>query len=164
MLLVLVTWVFRRRYYVSYWLVRRSRRLHTKEKEEAREFQYDAFVSYSPGDAAWVEEHLLPEMEEREPRLRVCIHQRDFQVRLPTPSATKVGVTVVENIVEAVNSSRRFLMVVSDSFLQNQWCQFETHVAATQMVETDRWEQGCRERPRQGSLEGTMSSTCPGTV
>ena len=45
---------------------------------------------------------------------------------------------MVENIVECIDKSRKFLLVLSDSFLQSQWCQFETHVAITQMVENDR--------------------------
>ena len=38
------------------------------------------FVSYSPVDSSWVETKLLPEMEEKQPRLRVCARERDFQV------------------------------------------------------------------------------------
>ena len=45
---------------------------------------------------------------------------------------------MVENIVECIDKSRKFLLVLSDSFLQSQWSQFETHVAITQMVENDR--------------------------
>ena len=37
-------------------------------------------MSYSPEDQAWVETQLIPEMEEKQPRLKVCVHERDFQV------------------------------------------------------------------------------------
>ena len=53
-----------------------------QEKEPGPEFTYDVFVCYSPGEERWVLEHLLPEMEEREPRIRVCVQQRDFQVHM----------------------------------------------------------------------------------
>ena len=53
-----------------------------KEKEDLKEenFHFDIFVSYSPADRVWVETLLIPEMEEKQPRLRVCVHERDFQV------------------------------------------------------------------------------------
>ena len=38
------------------------------------------FVSYSDEDEAWVREELLKQIEEREPRMRACVHERDFQV------------------------------------------------------------------------------------
>ena len=50
----------------------------------------------------------------------------------------KVGVTTIENVVTCMESSRKILLVLSDSFLQNNWCRFETHVALTQMVENER--------------------------
>ena len=51
----------------------------------------------------------------------------------------KVGVTVTENIVECVDRSQKFLMILSNSFLQSQWCLFETHVAQHQMVQQNRF-------------------------
>ena len=76
-------WLFRRRYYISYWILRRKRRLKAKEKQDLKEeYDFDIFVSYSPVDRIWVETLLLPEMEEKQPRLRVCVHERDFQVKI----------------------------------------------------------------------------------
>ena len=75
------SWLFRRRYYISYWILRRRRRLKAKEKQDGeKENIFDMFVSYSPVDSSWVETKLLPEMEEKQPRLRVCARERDFQV------------------------------------------------------------------------------------
>ena len=55
--------------------------MNAKEKHDTKEeYDYDIFVSYSPEDQAWVETQLIPEMEEKQPRLRVCVHERDFQV------------------------------------------------------------------------------------
>jgi len=64
----------------------------------------------------------------KQPRLRVCVHERDFQI----------GVTLVENVVSCIESSRKIVLVLSDAFLQNNWCRFETHVALTQIVEHER--------------------------
>ena len=55
--------------------------MNAKEKHDSKEeYDYDIFVSYSPEDQAWVEDQLIPEMEEKQPRLKVCVHERDFQV------------------------------------------------------------------------------------
>ena len=70
-------------------------------------------------------DELLPKLEEKNPRLKACIHERDF----------RVGVTVTENIVECIDRSRRFLLVLSEGFLASQWCQFELHVAQHQLAE-----------------------------
>ena len=48
--------------------------------------------------------------------------------------------TVTENIVQCVDRSQKFLMILSNSFLQSQWCLFETHVAQHQMVQENRFE------------------------
>ena len=45
---------------------------------------------------------------------------------------------MVENVVSCIESSRKIVLVLSDAFLQNNWCRFETHVALTQVVEHDR--------------------------
>ena len=43
-------------------------------------YLYDVFVSYNHDDHEWVINTLLPELEEKNPKLRVCIHERDFKV------------------------------------------------------------------------------------
>lgn len=45
--------------------------------------KYDAFVSFSCHDEAWVLEQMAPKLEEQgQPRLRLCLHHRDFEVSL----------------------------------------------------------------------------------
>ncbi|KAK1885869.1 Toll-like receptor 2 type-1 [Dissostichus eleginoides] len=53
-------------------------RAKRKPKLKKGELEYDAFVSYSEMDSGWVEAHLVPELEQVEPRLRLCLHKRDF--------------------------------------------------------------------------------------
>uniref|UniRef100_A0A8B9HT59 Toll-like receptor 19 n=1 Tax=Astyanax mexicanus TaxID=7994 RepID=A0A8B9HT59_ASTMX len=51
--------------------------------EEEEEMKFDAFVSFSRHDEAWVLGELAPRLEERgQPRLRLCLHSRDFEVKL----------------------------------------------------------------------------------
>ena len=75
----------------------------------------------------WVTEELLPRLEAETPRLRCCIHDRDF----------KVGVTVIENIVDCIDRSRKFAMIVTRGFEKSKWCRFETHLAHTRMLNSD---------------------------
>ena len=63
-------------------------------------------------------------IEKQEPRLKCCVHERDF----------KVGVAVTENIVDCIDKSRKFLMVLTNSFLKSKWCMFETHLAQSRII------------------------------
>ncbi len=54
-------------------------------KEDDSSFLYDAFVSYNREDADFVQRCLVDTLERkggRERPLRLCIHERDFQVGL----------------------------------------------------------------------------------
>jgi len=45
--------------------------------------QYYAFVSFCRRDEAWVLGEMAPWLEEQgNPRTRLCLHNRDFEVRL----------------------------------------------------------------------------------
>lgn len=82
-----VVFIFRLRGYVERrfgkgW--RRRRQRHREGDLGAEEdVKYDAFVSFSSRDELWVLEELAPRLEEQgQPRLRLCLHNRDFEVRL----------------------------------------------------------------------------------
>uniref|UniRef100_A0A4W5LBH9 TIR domain-containing protein n=1 Tax=Hucho hucho TaxID=62062 RepID=A0A4W5LBH9_9TELE len=75
---------------------------------------YDAFVSYSEQDAEWVEEFLVPELENSQPPLSLCLHKRDF---LP-------GHWIIDNIINAMERSRRTLFVLSEHFVHSEWCRY----------------------------------------
>ncbi|XP_029381746.1 toll-like receptor 2 [Echeneis naucrates] len=94
---------------------RRRRIGHGAESEAL--LSYDAFVSYSERDAGWVETYLVPELEEpRGPQpLNLCLHKRDF---LP-------GQWIVDNIINAMEQSRRTIFVLSENFVQSDWCRYE---------------------------------------
>ncbi|XP_034412027.1 toll-like receptor 2 [Cyclopterus lumpus] len=102
------------------WFWLRAKR---RPKLNKRELEYDAFVSYSEMDSGWVDAHLVPELEQSEPPLRLCIHKRDF---VP-------GGWILDNIMDAVEKSHRTLFVLSRHFLSSEWCKYEldyTHFRA----------------------------------
>ncbi|KAI9525450.1 Toll-like receptor 2 [Dissostichus eleginoides] len=90
-------------------------RAKRKPKLKKGELEYDAFVSYSEMDSGWVEAHLVPELEQVEPRLRLCLHKRDF---VP-------GGWILDNIMDAIEKSHRTLFVLSQSFIRSEWCKYE---------------------------------------
>jgi len=67
---------------------------------------------------------MLPTLESNEPVLRCCVHERDFSV----------GVTVTENIVNCLDQSKKFVLVLTRGFVDNQWCRFEVHLALNRMI------------------------------
>ncbi|MED6291833.1 hypothetical protein CHARACLAT_027702, partial [Characodon lateralis] len=109
------------------WLkAKRSSQKPRKDILESEVLQsFDAFVSYSERDAGWVENLLVPELEEpredgsRSPGssrpLSLCLHKRDF---LP-------GHWIMDNIMSAIEHSRHTVFVLSENFLQSDWCRYE---------------------------------------
>ncbi|XP_030256607.1 toll-like receptor 13 isoform X2 [Sparus aurata] len=90
-------------------------------------FQYDAFISYSSPDEAWVMEQLVPNLERPvagAPRFRLCLHHRDF----------RLGVAVLENIEAAIYSSRHTICVVTRNFLRSEWCSVEYQLASLRLL------------------------------
>ncbi|KAK6169511.1 hypothetical protein SNE40_020553 [Patella caerulea] len=83
-----------------------------------REYKYDAFVSHSSKDEEFILKELMPKLEQRK-KLRLCLHFRDFPV----------GESIADNIVDAVDASRRTLLIISNNFLQSEWCKFEFQTA-----------------------------------
>ncbi|MEQ2212474.1 hypothetical protein XENOCAPTIV_000129 [Xenoophorus captivus] len=84
---------------------------------------FDAFVSYSEKDASWVEDFLVPALEQPSdtdsvnptPPLTLCLHKRDF---LP-------GHWIMDNIMSSIERSRRTVFALSENFVQSDWCRYE---------------------------------------
>ena len=76
---------------------------------------YDAFVSYGAKDEAWVTQVLSGELQHGDKPYRVCLHYRDF------PVTAYIG----ESILEACDSSKRTIIVLSKNFIENEWCKFQ---------------------------------------
>jgi hypothetical protein len=83
------------------------------------QFKYDAFISYSNRDKEWVRDWLLLRLEEE--GLRVCVDFRDFEPGAPS----------VTEMERAVLQSRKTLLVLTPSYLDSEWAEFENILAAT---------------------------------
>ncbi|OQR75252.1 slit3 protein-like [Tropilaelaps mercedesae] len=106
--------VYRRK--LSVWFFSRYgvRVCHRAPAEEEKLF--DAFVSYSKKDEAFVAQILAPELECGSPPYRLCLHYRDLSM---------AGGYLSEAIQEAVESSRRTIVILSEHFLKSEWCRYE---------------------------------------
>ncbi|XP_053311352.1 toll-like receptor 2 [Spea bombifrons] len=93
------------------WLQAKRKPLKTTE----REICYNAFISYSEMDSEWVENMMVEELENTTPPLRLCLHKRDF-----TP-----GKWIIDNIIDAMEKSYKTLFILSEHFVQSEWCKYE---------------------------------------
>uniref|UniRef100_A0A146LFE4 Protein toll n=3 Tax=Lygus hesperus TaxID=30085 RepID=A0A146LFE4_LYGHE len=93
-----------------------------------RDKLFDAFVSYSAKDEAFVAEELAPMLENGDPSYKLCLHYREFPV----------GGFLADTIVEAVESSKRTIMVLSENFIKSEWCRFEFKSAHHQVLRDRR--------------------------
>ncbi|XP_070569304.1 toll-like receptor 6 [Ptychodera flava] len=91
--------------------------------EEVREYDFDAFISFSEGDSEWVDEQLQPFMED-ELELRLCIHTRDFHG----------GKDIFTNIEDNIKKSKKIIFIVSENFVKSSYCDFEMRLAFSMML------------------------------
>ena len=68
---------------------------------------------------------MLPPKLEDECGLRICLHYRDFLV----------GVFIEDAIIEAIESSRKTILILSPNFLKSNWCHFEMQMARNRLFD-----------------------------
>ncbi|XP_033839630.1 toll-like receptor 13 [Periophthalmus magnuspinnatus] len=99
----------------------------TKQRRRNAADRYDAFISYNAHDEEWVYNEMLPVLEGHQ-GWRLCLHHRDFQPGKP----------IVENITDAIYSSRKTLCVISRHYLQSEWCSREIQMASVRLFDEHR--------------------------
>jgi hypothetical protein len=81
--------------------------------------QMTIFVSYAHADSEWVIKKLLPRLEAA--RLQTIIDFRDF----------KPGAMSIEEMERAVLKSDYTIVVLSEQYVQSEWCTFESVMTQT---------------------------------
>ncbi|BFZ05664.1 hypothetical protein BsWGS_08702 [Bradybaena similaris] len=114
-------WKLRYLYYAAYLFYG-----STKRSKETTEYEYDAFISYDEADDQFVIGKMSHELEKR--GLKLCIHGRDFLA----------GDHIASNIVRAVCSSRRTVVVLTQHMASSYWCKYEIQMANMEAVHTGR--------------------------
>ena len=125
-LVVKYRWHIKYRLFLLFTLKRKYQPLQIEEEGEdvnLNRVQYDAFISYAHDndrDLSWVLNDLRVNIEEDPEPFQLCIgHARDF---IP-------GAPLLEAITEAIHNSRKTIIVLSPSYLDSEWCYFETQHA-----------------------------------
>lgn len=124
---VAVALVYRRR--MSVWLYTKYGVRVFQRAPAEEEKLFDAFVSYSKKDEAFVAQILAPELECGSPAYRLCLHYRDLPM---------AGGYLTDAISEAVESSRRTIVILSEHFLKSEWCRYEFKSAHHEVVRGHR--------------------------
>ncbi|XP_076103078.1 toll-like receptor 4 [Mytilus galloprovincialis] len=96
---------------------------HRNMEENLNEYVYDAFISYSENDCKFVIGDCIKHLE-RNGNMKLCIHHRDF---IP-------GEEITQNIISAIQNSRKTICIISRSFLESYYCMFEFNMARMESV------------------------------
>ncbi|XP_061170082.1 toll-like receptor 2 type-2 [Saccostrea echinata] len=114
---------YQKRWHIKYYLYLLRAKRRGYEILAGDEFAYDVFLAYNSNDRIWVISELIPKLEKEE-NLKLCLHDRDFQV----------GKLIVDNITDTMHRSRKVLIILSNSFAQSHWCRFETMLAQLRLI------------------------------
>ena len=120
--LITVTCIaYRKRYSIKYIFLKMKLNRHKlRTILDTQNYTYSAFVSCDHRDAKlFVYRKFLPNLEIPETKLRFCIAQRNFLV----------GATILDNIMRAINKSKKVIFIVSQYFVTSKWCQEELMLA-----------------------------------
>jgi TIR domain/Leucine rich repeat len=90
---------------------------------------YDAYVIYSLQDDNFVTQGLTNVLE-NDIGFRMCLHYRDFNLN--------VNNFIADTICEAIDNSKRAILVLSKNFLYNEWGRFEFKGAIHEVLKRRR--------------------------
>ncbi|WAR05191.1 TLR4-like protein [Mya arenaria] len=76
-------------------------------------------------------DEIIPRLEDR--GMKLCVHERDF---LP-------GISIWDNIVDAIRTSKKTVVILSKTFIQKHWCIFEFNMARLESIDKRVCENGC---------------------
>ncbi|XP_046349958.2 toll-like receptor 4 [Haliotis rufescens] len=119
--------VYRYRWRIKYlyYIVRDRYNFHRGQDDGERQFMFDAFISYANEDLVFVDT-LINNLEGQGKRL--VVHHRDF----------RPGEPIGANIVNAIQTSRHTVLILSGSFLESNWCRYEFEMARMEAVYDSR--------------------------
>ncbi|XP_067135864.1 toll-like receptor 2 [Centruroides vittatus] len=118
------------RWYLRYFWFRFKNIFYNCKREEKalRYYKYDAFIVYCDTETKWLYEQLVPHLESEEFGLKLCIHDRDFLA----------GRNVTQNIIDSIDKSRKIVVLLSNCFMESEWCMLEIHLAQHRLFENKR--------------------------
>ena len=81
-------------------------------KELRQQYAFDAFISYSQADSEWVKDFydIVNSMG-----FELCLDAKDFIA----------GNSIAENVINAIDSSRKVIFIITPNFLKSTWGSYE---------------------------------------
>ncbi|KAH3815083.1 hypothetical protein DPMN_143602 [Dreissena polymorpha] len=119
--------IFRYRWHIVYWYYHVVKRRDITMDAPHDMFQYDAYLAYDDHETSLVVRTIHTKLEV-ESNLRLNIRDRDFPL----------GDINALNIVEAISSSRKTILLLSRHSLKNKWFRFEINIAIIEAITTNR--------------------------
>ena len=119
--------LYRKRWYFKYTLYFYMNRNNVCDLSDKENYIFDAFLSHSYQDEKWVIENLLNVLENGQNPYTLCVHYRNFLA----------GQFIPDNIIQAVKSSRKTVLVVTKNFIKSRWCDFELRAAQEHHLSRD---------------------------
>ncbi|GAB6024279.1 TOLL-like receptor [Chamberlinius hualienensis] len=86
---------------------------------------FDVFISYSNEDSEFVATKIVPKLEDINDPYHVCVHERNFLG----------GGSIEDTIIEAIKKSTRIIVILTENYLQSDWCMYEFVIAHSVMIE-----------------------------
>ena len=82
---------------------------------ETQDKIFDAFLTYSAKDDAFVRQVLAPELELSSHQYKLCLFYRDLPLQA----------YLADTIVQASEASRRTILILSENFLKSEWSRYD---------------------------------------
>ena len=111
-----------KRAFEYFFLLMKMRRRRYKPNPNRREF--DAYISYSHNDITWVKE-FHDNLESM--GFNLCLDEKTFIVGNP----------IGENIIQAIDSSRKVIFIISENFLNSDWGSYELEMTRMHAFQRD---------------------------
>ncbi|KAH3888419.1 toll-like receptor 4 [Dreissena polymorpha] len=119
------TVVYKNRWKLRYMYYNRKRRHTIKGFEHL--FSNDAIISYAKGRASFIKNKVVPALEKNH-GLKLWLVDRD----------SMPGVSVAEDVVHAIYSSRKTVLFIDDEYLTSSWCDYDMNMARIESLESKR--------------------------
>ena len=103
----------------------------TAKSEKEKNYIYDAFVSYNHCDsdiAMTIAKTLETSEHQLKPGLKFCLYERDFMA----------GKVLTEAITDSIASSDKFILILTEKFLESHWCLWELQLIHHIVFHEDR--------------------------
>ncbi|CAH1784452.1 unnamed protein product [Owenia fusiformis] len=126
--ILVIILICRHRYKLQYWYLqlRAAMRYHGKNNLE-QEYNFDGFISYSSLDKTWGQKTLYAKLVGVY-NYRICIDDVNF----------RPGGYISDIILDAINRSKKVILIISQNFLRSRWCAYEMNLARGELANRGR--------------------------